>query len=110
MKQFQKGGRQEGLFGARLTLAGACNVLVALVHQSARQQLRDLVEDFTSAHKQCKKGQVIIGSQDGGVLRGWWEGVLEPAEQPEEAAAAEAGAGVPVAKAQPKAKAKAKKK
>ncbi len=97
VKAFQKGGRQEGLFGARLTLGGASSVLVALVHQSARQQLRDLVEDFTAGHKDCKNGQVIIGSQDGGVLRGWWEGVLEPVES-EEKPSAEEGAGVPVAK------------
>jgi galactokinase len=83
VQAFQEAGRQEGLFGTRLTLGGTCNVLVALVHQSARQQLRDLVDDFVASNEHCEGGQVIIGSQDGGVLRGWWEGVLQPVDSPE---------------------------
>ncbi|RMH03696.1 MAG: hypothetical protein D6702_05250 [Planctomycetota bacterium] len=82
VKAHQEAGRQEGLFGARLTLGGASSVFVSLVHQSARQQLRDLVADFTAAREECGPGQVIIGTQDGGGLRGWWEGVLEPVSAP----------------------------
>lgn len=78
LKKLQDAGRQQGLFGGRLVLGGAASVIAVLVHQSARQALRDLVESFCAGQESCGPGRVIIGSQDGGVLRGWWEGVLEP--------------------------------
>ncbi|MDP6850173.1 MAG: hypothetical protein QGH51_04380 [Planctomycetota bacterium] len=78
-KLFNESGRKGGMFGMRMTLAGGCSVFAALVHQSARQDLRLMVEEFTEKHPDCKDGTVIIGSDDGGVLRSWWEGVLEPA-------------------------------
>ncbi|MCH2111551.1 MAG: hypothetical protein MK213_01730 [Planctomycetes bacterium] len=74
-------GRKEGMFGARVTREGGSSVMSALVHQSARQDFREMVETFTDKHKECDGSSVIIGTEDGGVLRGWWEGVLEPKEE-----------------------------
>jgi len=78
LAEFNAGGRRSGMFGARLTQEGGSSVLAALVHQSSRQPVRELVEAFCAKHPECGPGQVIHGSQEGGVLRGWWEGVLEP--------------------------------
>ncbi len=83
-KIFNESGRKGGMFGMRMALAGGCSVFAALVHQSARQDLRQMVDDFTEKHPDCGKGTVIIGSDDGGVLRSWWEGVLEPAQSVDE--------------------------
>ncbi len=78
VKVFNASGRSGGMFGARMAQLGGCSVLGALVHQSARQELRTMVEEFHAKQEDWRPPKVIFGSSDGGVLRGWWEGVLEP--------------------------------
>jgi galactokinase len=75
-------GRSHGLFGARLTESGGTGVMAVLSHQSGLQNLRDLGTAYQKKHK--KGGAVTSETGDGGVLTGWWEGVLEPAVVEEE--------------------------
>lgn len=95
VKRFKDAGRKSGMFGARITLNGGSSVLAAAVHQSARGDLRDLTVEFCSGRDDCGDGLVVVGSDDGGVLLSWWEGVVHPrdeaeADSPEPATAAKA--------------------
>ena len=87
VKEFNASGRSGGMFGARMAQLGGCSVLGVLVHQSARQDLRTMVEEYNAKQKDWAAPRVIFGSQDGGVLRGWWEGVLEPKSDEKEISA-----------------------
>lgn len=85
-------GREEGLFGARPSECGRNGIVAVLLHQSARQPLRELAEQHRGPGKTTPG--VITDTEDGGSLYGWWDGILEPKEgqvvpapQPEPAAA-----------------------
>lgn len=71
-------GREVGIFGARASDCGRFGVVAVLLHQSARQPLRELAEQHA-----CPPGRVptiVSDTEDGCVLSGWWEGILEPRE------------------------------
>lgn len=71
----KKEGRGQALFGARLSEGGGSGVVTVLAHQSGLQYLREYGRKYARRHKQG--GHVVADSGDGGVLTGWWEGVLD---------------------------------
>jgi len=83
VKRFKDAGRKGGMFGARITLNGGTSVLAAAVHQNARNDLRELAIDFCEGRDDCGDGLVVVGSDDGGVLMSWWEGVVHPRDEAE---------------------------
>ena len=74
--EIRAGGRKAGWFGARLAEAGAGPLVCVLAHASALDNLRKLVREFGERHGVRTLVQTEVGQ--GGVLTGWWEGVLEP--------------------------------
>jgi len=96
MADIKARGRNEGMFGARLADFGRSGVMAVLVHQSSRQKLRDLAE--THRIRNAAHVNVVTDTEDGGVLSGWWNGILDPREPDPPAAAEE-----PAAKADGKA-------
>lgn len=73
-----KAGRKAGLFGGRLAEAGEGSAVVVLAHVSAMERLRELVR--AHAERVGAGGTVLTEIGQGGVLSGWWEGVLEATE------------------------------
>lgn len=93
LKALDGAGREEGLFGGRVSEAGSCGVVTVLTHQAAFPMLRKLVEGHQLPEDGT--GLVLTNTEDGGVLSGWWEGVLEPkSSQSDESAKPEEGAPV----------------
>ncbi len=82
LEAFKAKGREEGFFGLRLAECGRHGILAALVHQSSRLAIRELAEEVARAEG-GPLPTVILDSEDGGVLAGWWEGVVDPREVPE---------------------------
>ena len=77
LAQVNKAGRKAGLFGGRMCEAGAGSAVVVLAHVSAMDRLRDIVKEH--AARVGAGGSVLADIGQGGVLAGWWEGVLEAA-------------------------------
>lgn len=80
------GGREEGMFGGRLSENGKSGVVATLINQNAALGIRELADKHRL--KDSGTGRVLIDTEDGGVLTSWWEGVLNP---PPEAEATEDG-------------------
>ncbi|MGB0952709.1 MAG: hypothetical protein ACPG31_05765 [Planctomycetota bacterium] len=72
-------GRMAGLFGTRLAEGGQGSFMVVLGHATAMPRLREIA----AAHKERTGmgGTVFHESGQGGVLDGWWEGVLDADEE-----------------------------
>jgi len=79
LAKINKAGRKAGLFGGRMCEGGAGSAIVVLAHLSALDRLREIVLEHTS--KSAAGGAVMSDIGQGGVLSGWWEGVLEVAEE-----------------------------
>lgn len=72
-------GRKAGLFGSRLADGGAGSAIMVIGHATAMPRLRELA----AAHVKATGlgGQVFHEVGQGGVLDGWWEGVLDANEE-----------------------------
>jgi galactokinase len=72
-------GRKAGLFGSRLADGGAGSAIMVIGHATAMPRLRELA----AVHKKTfgVGGQVFHEVGQGGVLDGWWEGVLNADEE-----------------------------
>ena len=78
----EKAGRKAGLFGSRLAEAGRGSAVVVLGHATAMPRLREI----GAAHaEEYGGGQVLTEASQGGVLDGWWEGVLDAKDKEEDA-------------------------
>ncbi|TAH37432.1 MAG: hypothetical protein EYC70_10710 [Planctomycetota bacterium] len=78
LSAIKEAGREEGLFGARPSECGRHGIVAVLLHQAARQPLRELAEQHRAPGKVAPT--VISDTEDGGALNCWWEGILEPKE------------------------------
>ena len=76
-------GRKAGLFGSRMCDAGSGSAILVLAHVSALDRLREIVHEHTNGRD--AGGMVLAEIGQGGVLSGWWEGVLDAAEEHAEA-------------------------
>jgi galactokinase len=72
-------GRKAGLFGSRLADGGAGSAIMVIGHATAMPRLREIAD----AHRKSSGlgGQVFHEVGQGGVLDGWWEGVLDADEE-----------------------------
>lgn len=81
-KELTSAGRKAGLFGSRLAEAGRGSAVVVLGHATAMPRLREI----GAAHaEEYGGGQVLTEASQGGVLDGWWEGVLDAKDKEEDA-------------------------
>ncbi len=74
-----KAGRKAGLFGGRMCESGSGSAVLVLAHVSAMDRLREIVREHTA--RVGKGGTVLAEIGQGGVLSGWWEGVIDVAEE-----------------------------
>lgn len=74
-----KAGRKAGLFGGRMSESGSGSAVLVLAHVSAMDRLREIVREHTKRVGQG--GTVLAEIGQGGVLSGWWEGVIDVAEE-----------------------------
>ena len=72
-------GRKAGLFGSRMAEGGAGSVIVVLGHSTAMPRLREIADSHLATTG--VGGQVFHEVGHGGVLDGWWEGVLDADEE-----------------------------
>ncbi len=72
-------GRMAGLFGTRLAESGQGSFMVVIGHATAMPRLREIA----AAHREKTGlgGAVFNEIGQGGVLDGWWEGVLNAEEE-----------------------------
>ncbi len=90
-------GTAAGFFGCRLADSGRHSVVVILAHAHSEERLREILDEFGKRHN--SKTGVYLNSGRGAAVIGWWEGVLQPKEEPaEEAAPAPAPAAEEAAK------------
>lgn len=89
LKEFQKAGRDAGLFGGRLAGAGAGAVVVVLAHQAGEERLREIMGEFAKKFDErvVDPPSLHIETDRGAAMTGWWEGVLQPKEEPASATA-----------------------
>jgi len=72
-------GRMAGLFGTRMAEHGHGTFMVVLGHATAMPRLREIAA--THRKKTGLGGTVFNETGQGGVLDGWWEGVLDANEE-----------------------------
>ncbi|MBT3340011.1 MAG: hypothetical protein HN405_03640 [Planctomycetes bacterium] len=73
-------GRKGGLFGSRMAEAGESSIVLVFAHATGPLRVRELAAEFAKeANTRC---QVFPCNGQGGVLSGWWEGILEPPAPP----------------------------
>jgi len=86
-KAFSAAGRKSGLFGARLSGAGQSGMMITIGHSTAMPALKKIAEAHQEKHGQG--GNIYHEIGQGGVLDGWWEGVLDATEEDLDAVDAE---------------------
>ena len=77
--ELSNAGRKAGLFGVRLSEAGQGSFFVLIGHATAMPRLREIAASHTK--KTGLGGTVFHEVGQGGVLDGWWEGVLDADEE-----------------------------
>jgi len=78
-KSFSAAGRKSGLFGVRLSGGGQSGMMVTIGHSTAMPALRKIADAHAAKHG--GNGNIYHEIGQGGVLDGWWEGVLDAQEE-----------------------------
>lgn len=78
-KSFYNAGRKSGLFGSRLSGFGQSGMVATIGHSTAMPALRKIADEHSSTHG--LGGNIYHEVGQGGVLDGWYEGVLDAVEE-----------------------------
>jgi L-arabinokinase len=89
-KSFSSAGRKSGLFGARLSGGGQSGMMITIGHSTAMPALKKIADAHQKEYGQG--GNIYHEVGQGGVLDGWWEGVLDAIEEDLDAVEGEAKA------------------